>query len=457
MNRIFNNNIHRISIISFLFLTLVFHAASGQEQLTLSEAVKIALDNNISLQQESNRLDIFQANRSAAYANMAPEITVSGNYGKTKGNQWIEQEAQLIDSERTFVNGFAEANLTLFNGFNRLKTTKRTVNALEAQAHFVERTKETVIRDVANQYLQVLLDEQLLLIARENLENQKEQLRQMQEMVSAGSRAEVDLINQQYQVKNAELDVLRGEITLTNDKATLSQLLLLDPNKEFDVVEPTWELSEFAYETYEKDSLVEVALQQRADLKQAESTEEATKYALQAQRGAYLPNLSAFYNYQSFYNKLGGEAASRNFDQQFFTDNVRNSYGLALFIPVFTGFQNRAQVAAAKVAYQNSQLEKKGLENTMKLEVIRAYQNLQDAIKAYEVTRSQEEAAALNFQLQEERYNLQSSSYVEYVQANSDYVTAKGSFAQAKYILLFQDFMLQFALGTLGTEDIPTN
>jgi outer membrane protein len=455
MNWNANNNKSIVAMVFVFFITI--NCALGQQgrSLTLTDAVKIALDNNINLKQEDNRLEIFQANKANAYANLAPNLSASGNYGRVDGNQWIEQEAQLINSKRTFLGASVDANLVLFNGFNRLKQTKRTVNALEAQAHFVERTRETVIRDVANQYLQCLLDEQLLLIARENLENQQERLRQMEELVSAGSRAEVDLINQQYQTKNAELEVLKGEITLTNDKALLAQTLFLDPNEYFDVVEPTWELSQFAYEEYEIDSLLQVALQYRTDIKQAYSTEEASKFDLQAQRGAYFPRLSAFFSYESFYNNLTGTEPTRTFDQQFFTDNIRKTYGVAMYIPIFTGFQNRAQVVAAKVNYQNSQLEKEGLENTAKLEVLRAYQNLQNAIKGYEVTRSQLESAELNFELQEERYNLQASSYVEFVQANSDFVTAQGAFAQSKYILLFQDFMLQFALGTLGTEDIP--
>ncbi len=447
-----NNNI--------LILLLVLFAGTGLSaqdttQLTLAGAVRIALENNVNLKQESNRLDIFQAEKASAYARMAPDVSARSNYGRVDGNQWIEQEAQLINSKRDFMNASADVSLTLFNGFNRLNSTRRSVNALESQAHMVQRTKETVIRDVANQYLQCLLDQQLLLIARENLENQSEQLRQMQEMVNAGSRAEVDLVNQRYQVKNSELEVLRAEITLNNDKATLAQTLLMNPNEAFAVVEPTWELSRFAYEDYTRDSLLEVAMDQRADLKQAESTEEATRFALQAQRGSYFPSLSAFFSYESFYNNLVGSEATRNFDQQFFTDNVRKTYGVAIYIPIFTGLQTRSQVVRAKVNYQNSQLDKQGLENTAKQEVIRAYQNLRDAMKAFDVTESQLEAAELNYQLQEERFNLQVSSYVDYVQANADYVQAQGAHAQAKYILLFQDFLLQYALGTLGTEDIP--
>ncbi|MEJ2006409.1 MAG: TolC family protein, partial [Cyclobacteriaceae bacterium] len=163
-----------------------------------------------------------------------------------------------------------------------------------------------------------------------------------------------------------------------------------------------------------------------------------SRYGLAAQKGNYYPELAAFFNYGSAYNFIVGtpDSVARNFDQQFFSDNVQKNYGLALRIPVLQGLQTRNQVVRAKVNYQNAQIQTQQAENTARLEVLNAYQNLRDALTNYEVTQVQLEAAELNIQLQEERYRLQASSFVEYTQANSDYVEAKATHAQAKYVLL---------------------
>ncbi|MCA6075178.1 TolC family protein [Fulvivirga sedimenti] len=441
------------------FLASAVYAQDTLQFLHLSDAVTIALENNISLRQESNRLDIFQSDKSSSYAQMAPTVAITGNYGRNDGNSFNQQEGRVVNGQLDFMNGSVNMNMPLFNGFNRLKQTKQASSALESQAHLVTRTRQQVIRDVSNQYLRCLLDKQLVLIAQENLVNQQEVYRQMSELVNAGSRAEVDLVNQRYQLKNSELNVLQAEIKLRNSKATLSQLLQLDPSLTFDVVDPTWELSDFAFEKYQRDSLYEIALEQRRDLLQVRASEESARYGLGAQRGRYYPQLSAFFNYGSAFNQIVGtpDSVSRDFNQQFFNDNRYNTYGLAISIPIFQGLQNRNQVVRARVNYQNAQLETRQLENTAKLEVLNAHQNLQDALTNFEVTQVQLEAAELNLQLQEERYRLQASSFVEYTQANADYVAAKGAHAQAKYVLLFQDILLQFTLGTLDTDDIPAN
>jgi len=449
---------HRLGILLIVFCTGQL-PAQDTNILKFSEAVRIALENNITLLQETNRLDVFQSDKSSSYASMAPSVVVSGNYGRNDGNSFNQQEGRVVNGQLDFLNGSVNMNMTLFNGLNRLKNTKSASSALESQAHFVARTRQQVIRDVANQYLRCLRDHQLVLIAEENLVSQQEVYRQMEEMVNAGSRAEVDLVNQRYQLKNAELLVLQAEIQLRNSKADLSQLLQLNPREVFDVEEPTWELSAYAYEDYTEDSLYSIAMEQRRDLLQAQANESSARYGLAAQEGRYMPELAAFFNYGSAYNFIVGapDSLSRDFDQQFFEDNVYKTYGLALRIPVFQGLQTRNQVVRAKVDYQNAQLLTKQTENTARLEVLNAHQNLRDAITNYEVTQVQLEAAELNLQLQEERYRLQASSFVEYTQANSDYVEAKGTHAQAKYVLLFQDILLQFALGTLDMEDIPTN
>ena len=442
-------------------ITLIFLGSTTMAQeirtLTFTEAINIALENNITLGQESNRLEVFQADKSTTYARMAPNVAMSGNLGRNDGNSFNQQEGQVVNGQLDFVNGSLDLNMNLFNGLNRIRSAQSASSALEGQAHLVARTRQQVIRDVANQYLRCLLDNQLLIIAEGNLVNQQEQFRQMDEMVIAGSRAEVDLINQRYQLKNAELQVLQAEIALRNSKASLAQLLLLDPVDIFDVAEPTWELSQFAYEDYSQDSLYDIAMVNRRDLLQARSFEESSRYALSAQRGRYYPQLTAFFSYGSAYNQIVGtpDSIARSFDQQFFEDNVYKTYGLALSIPVFQGLGTRNQVVRAKVDYQNAQLQPRQVQNTSRVEVLNAYQNLRDAMPNYEVALAQEEAAQLNFELQTERYNLQATDFVQYTQANTDYVSAQGSLAQAKFILLFQDILLKFALGTLDESDIP--
>lgn len=452
---------HRVTKSPLLLLTfflLGMGSLKAQDStLTFAEAVRVALQNDVNLQQETNRLDNYRADKASGIAMMTPSLSASGNYGQNNGNSFNAQEGRVVNGKLDFASGSIDASIVLFNGFNRLNYFRSSSEALEGQAHLVERSRETVIVDVAKQYLTCLLDQQLVRIAHETFTAQQEQFNQIQEMVKAGSRAEVDQINQRYQVKNAQLQELKAQTTLRNDKGELARLLLLDPANDFSLQEPTWSLSQFAYDEYEDKNLYEIAEQHRSDIKQNESFEQASKLNYKSTQGNFYPSLSAFYSYGSAYNFLLGtpDSVARPFDQQFLTDNVYKTYGLSIRVPIFNGLQVRNNVVKSRVAYENAKLDTRKAINDARVEVMTAYQNLQDAIRTFDVAETQLEAAEESYKLQKEQYDLQISNLVEFTQATSDLVTAKSEHAQAKYVLLFQDILMQYNLGTLSVDDIP--
>ncbi len=438
------------------FFVLATYTVSGQElsQLTFSEAVNIALKNNVILKQQRNQLDATSMQKTSNLARLGPSVSIGGNLGRNEGNSFNQQEGRVVNGVVDFMSGSLNANMVLFNGMNRTNAFKQSKSQLESQMHFIERTSQDVIQLVSIQYLQCLLDQELLRIDQGNLESQAKQLEQIEAQVEAGSRAKVDVYNQEFQVKNAELSVLRSEIRLRNDKAVLAQTLQLDAQTDFDVLEPGWDVNSISMSEMELSELYDLALKNRADYQRAVATESAAKYGYQSQNGRYYPSITAFFSYGSQYNDVKG-FDSRTFDQQFFEDNLQTTYGLSFNIPIFGGFQTRATTVQSKVNYENAQLDVENTETVVESDVLRAYQSYQDAITNYQASKAQLEAAQLSFNLEEERYKLGISDLVQFTQANQSLVGAKADLAQSSYTLLFQDILLQYAVGTLKFEDIP--
>lgn len=430
--------------------------AFGQEltELTFSEAVQIALKNNVNLKQQRNQLDATNMQKTSSLASMGPSVSVSGNLGRNDGNSFNQQEGRVINGVVDFMSGSLNANMVLFNGMNRLNAYKQSQRQLESQMHLIERTNQDVIQQVSSQYLQCLLDQELLKIAKTNLETQKKQLEQITEQAESGSRAKVDVYNQEYQVKNAELSVLRSQFTLRNDKATLSQTLQIDAGFDYQVAEPGWSVNNISMESKELSELNDIALKNRSDYLQAQATQSASRFGYMSQSGNYYPRVSAFFSYGSQYNDVKGQA-NRNFDQQFFGDNLQTTYGLSFNIPIFNGFNTRSTVVQSKINYENAKLDVENIEMAVKSDVLRAYQNYKDAITAYEASKSQLDAAKISYNLEEERYKLGISDLVQFTQASQSLTGAQADMAQARYTLLFQDILLQYAVGTLKFEDIP--
>ncbi len=447
-----------LSLLLVAAVTLV-SGQDGVRSLTFKEAVKLGLDKNLTLNQQENLLISSQVNKVSGMLGMGPSISINGNAGRNDGNSFNQQQGQVVNGVIDFFGANANASMPLFNGFTNFNAYRQASNQYEAQVQFVRRTNQDVIRNVANQYLICLLDQQLLSIQQQNVLTQQQQFEQIKAQVDAGSRAEVDLVNQQYQVKNAELLSMRAAFTLRNDLATLAQTLQLDPLIGIELAEPSWDVNLEDSEVNGIDEISVRALENRGDLAQARFNEKASQFGFQSTKGAFFPRVGLFAQYGSRYNYIHPtetfSPSNRSFEQQFRDDNTQFTYGLQFTIPIFGGFQTRNTTVSNRIAYENSKLQTENTEILVKSDVIRAYQNYRDARVNYDAANSQLAAAELARQLEQERYRLGVSDIVALTLANQNYFRAQGDFASARYTLMFQKLLIKYAEGTLNYEDIP--
>lgn len=455
--------------------------------LTFQDAVKIAMKNNIVLNQQRNNLDLAQAQRVQSVAGMGPNVTLNSTAVRIDGNSFNPNTGAAVNGVRDNVTGSLNANINLFSGFNRMNQIKQFARQMDAQSYFVNRTTQDVINTVATQYLTVMLDVELLKIAKQNFEALDKQLSQVKEQVALGARSPVDEYNQDALTRAAELRMVQAEILLNNDKTLLTQTLLIDPFEQYDVESPAWDLNKLGYDALNTIELVERAKQFRGDYLRAVKQEEASKFATRASKGFMMPSLFAFGSYGSAYNfqhnvsdsasanspiivqdptaasgysvgekvvRIANPQVPRPFEEQFRTNNVSKQYGLQLTIPLFNGLQNRTNYKIQQTTYENNQLNRKNLEYQITNDVLRSVRNFDGAKKAYTISTGQLKAAEIAFQLETERYNLGVTNFVDFTNGNRALIQAQTDMAQNQYRLVFQRILIEYAIGTLKVEDL---
>lgn len=454
--------------------------------LTFDEAVKIALENSVNLNTQRNNLELSQAQRLSGYAGLGPSISANASASRNDGNYFNTNSGQVVNGVTDNVSGSISANLNIFSGFYQINTIRQFSSQLEAQNYLVHRTAQDAINTVSTQYLQVMLNAELLIIAKENFEALSKQYQQTKEQVALGAKSPVDEYNQEAQAKAAELRYVQAEIDLNNSKALLAQTLLLDPFQNFEVERPNWDINMFDTDPLNAEELATRAKNSRGDYLSAVKSADAQRYNMYAMRGLQMPSLTAFFQYRSAYNKphgvpdsvesfrtiivadpsqpsgyaLGAESLGieanpgvpRPFSEQFRRNNVQKSFGFSLTIPIFNGLQNRTNFVRSKIQYRNAQLTRNNLELQIRNDVIRAVRNYEGAKRAFTITSDQLKAAQLAFQFETERYNLGVTNFVEFANANRVYMQAQTDKAQAEYRLVFQKIVLEYAVGTLKTE-----
>ena len=433
-------------------------AASAQEQLpaklTFKEAVKIGLQNNVVLNQQKNQLQYTQKNKTSSMLQLGPSVQAGGSAYRNDGNSFNQNEGRVVNGVIDYVGGQLSASMPVFNGLAVVNQYRQANNQNEAQLHQVVRSNQDVIRDVSNQYLLCLLDQELVKINVENVATQQIQYDQIKAQVELGSKAEADLYNQEYQLKNSELLLVRARNTLKNDMANLALTLQIDPTIYVEVQQVDWDINKLAADSATFENLYATAVDRRSDLKQAGHAEKAAHYGYSSMKGRYYPSIYAGVNYGSRYNYIQGED-NRSFHDQFTKDNVALSYGFSLTIPIYSGLQYRTQAAFSKVTYENAKIRAKNAEVVVKTDVIRAYQNFKDARTSYETSQAQLRAAETSYKMEKERYDLGISNIVQLSIVNQTYVRAQGDYKTSLFTLMFQRLLINYATGTLQFEDIP--
>jgi len=470
-------------------------AASGapKKVLTFEEAVSLALKNGVLFNQQKNFLEVSQMQKTASLFALGPNINANGSASRRDGNSFNPQSGAVVNGVFDNVSGSLSGNINVFSGFRAVSLARQQSQLLDAQLYNVNRTQQDLINTVGAQYLTVMLDVELYRIAQENYEALSHQLDQVKEQTAVGARSPVDEYNQDAQTKAAELRMVQAEIQLNNDKATLSQTLLIDPFEDYDVEKPVWDLNAIGSQVLDPLELAEKAKQYRGDYQRAIKQENAQRFGMHAARGQYFPSVFAFatvgsaYNYQhNVSDSLSGYPTTdvivfdsstptgyaigkqtsttlvtvanpnypRPFEEQFRQNNVFKQFGVQVQIPILNGLQTRSNVMQQKMLYENAQLNRKNVEFQIQNDVLRTVRNYEGAKKQFSITVDQLKSAEVAFQLETERYNLGVTNFVDFVNANRVYVQAEADKARAEYNLVFQRILLEYAVGTLKPEDL---
>lgn len=428
---------------------LISETLQAQDTLRINfrQAVDLALAANVDYQVQSNNMEVLKLQKQNALLSHLPNANISSTIFQQSGpqTQQVGDDFVVVNVTNEKVNAGLNMNMPIFNAGRRILDTQSSKLAYEAGENGLERASQQVMFDVARRYLQVLLDDELVRISRENLLNQKEQLRQIEGFLDAGLRTLSDKYNQQSEVARLESVLVDAELQFQNDVWDLSEYLQLDPGvvPVLESVDPR--VDDLRYMGMSMPELYEIAEANRADGVQQRLLEASFKKDMKAIKASYYPSIDVFYNYSTFYTSLD----PNTLQDQLFQVYPQNILGLSLNIPIFNNFQNKLNVARSKVAYKNQILQKESVNRKIYQDVKLAYLNYLAAVKKQENTGVQVLAAEEAQNAISERFRLGISNFVDLATANQQLVAAQADQAQAIYTLFFQEVLMQHALGTL--------
>jgi outer membrane protein len=435
--------------------------AASSRTIDFDEAVRIALDQNTTLKRATNQVAGREAQVRREYMDFTPNLNLSTSTNRNFGLVRDQQTFRLVNQTVDQFSVGASTGITLFDGMENFASLQRANLSAQASDLDLERTRQDVVFEVMNGYLNYIESQELIRVREEELESRRQQLRQTEEQVDVGSLPVSDLYQQQAQVAQAEQQLLNAERQAQLDKTGLIQTLQLDPFGEYEFEAPTVGEADLTEESYELDRLLEQAFQRRTDLQAQQFSLRAAEQNVRAARSGYFPSLSVDFGYGSNWSStLPDQIFDREGnvieDDISFFDHLDNQkggrFGFSINIPVFNRLQTRTQVRQAQIDLQNEQYNLQDQRQQVALQVRQAYLDYQNAEKQLEVADTRLRAAERAREAAQERYNLGAVPFVELAQANAEFVSAASEQVRARYNFIFQKKLIDYYLGVLNPQ-----
>lgn len=431
--------------------TLVAAQTNAPTQtITFDDAVRIALRQNTTLRQANNTAELNQASVRQQRLQFLPDLRFSTNTGQNYGRAFSEEEGRILNQTTQSVNAGVQSSVTLFNGLANIASLRSAQLTENAGEQSVQRAEQTVAFTVASNFLALVQQQEQLRIQRENLAAQEAQERQIKAYVDAGSRPISDLYQQQATVAAALTQVVNAARAFELAKVDIIQTLQLDPRGNYAFTPPALDTTARAGEvTFNLDSLLTRALNQRVDLDAQEGLVSAASQSVKAAKGGRWPTLSLSAGYNSAYNS----ATSIGFVDQL--DQRRGgSIGLGFSIPIFDRGNVDLATQRAEINEDNARLDLKDRQQQIGLEVRRAYLDYQTARQQMDAAEAQLRAAQLALEATQQRYNVGAATLFEVTQARAAQVQAQSALVSARYGLLFQRTSIGYYVGDLNPRAV---
>ena len=462
-----------------LSLMVLGLAALGQDstkvvKLSLKEAVEIALKNNLEVQQAGLDAQTAKVNFNQAKANLLPNLIGDVSHGSNQGRSIDPFTNSYIDQSVNTASYNLQSGVILFNGFALLNNIKSNSLRYSAAQKELQQAKDNLMINVILTYLQILNGQDQLAQSINQATVTRQQVERLAIMDSMGAVAPGTFYDLKGRLAGDEVSAINAKNALETQKVTLAQLMNMPYNPNLEVERLTADQMPVSYEgTIE--SIYNLAVENLGLVKATILRRESAAYNVKAQRGQYFPRISFGAGINTRFSSVATTATKLNtvevisndyvnvggtkynvtgfsdnlrFDKIQYFDQIKNNYSTGLSIgvniPLLNSFQQRNQVALAKIALKNAALVEESTRIQLKRLIEQAYVNMVTSKDRYQAATRQADAFRESFRTAEVRFNAGAITSADYLVAKNNLDAANVGLIVATYDYILRTKVLDF-------------
>lgn len=440
-------------IVGQLFFCLCLGVCSSysQQSLSLKEVEEMVVSKNLDIQISDNEYSMARNDQKASYMRLLPNLNINGEAFKATGRIFDDVSGTVRTETGEFLEIFAGFNWDVLNILKNVSSIKSTRNAALMQKNRLESMKDEMVLNAVGRYLEILQNQKQDTIFLEFYNVQERNLNRTEEMIKVGALPGQDYYTQKTELSRLKSVKVENLNTINNKKNELLLLLNLEAGTAISLEDVNVDeklISEI--ETFDMDYLSGIASKKRYDIKSQEFEVETRKYELSEARSAYYPSISVFYNYGSNFSSF----QPSNFQDQFYDENVAQSYGIRMTIPIFNGLKARNEVYKSKKTFESAKLSLEQFKNEAYTQISNTLSTLKANNERRGYRQDQFNAAKKAFEMEEERYYLGAGDPRDLANAQRDYIEAALLLNQVNYQILYNIYELKYFSGQIREKNI---
>jgi cobalt-zinc-cadmium efflux system outer membrane protein len=416
-----------IALVAFVTMAIgtpIASNARAETGLNADQLVELAIESNPQVQAARARWDAAEHQILQNYAPADPQFT----YSNVDSSDGIGHAA--IHSHQ-FTQSFQ------FPGKALLQADQAKRNARIARLAY-----EASIRDlragVETGYYQVLLDESLIGVNRDNIAALRQVLQVTQVAYSGNQVTQTDFISSEFDLAQAEQQQRSYETSRANDLATLNQLLHRPPSAPLEL-DRSMHLRPVKLPL---DTLVDMATRIRQEILQTALTERNSNTALELAKMEYLPDFTVGYTFD--YYVLTTFAPS--FPTRGGTQD--HTFSIGLNLPIFFWIKQREDVTSAEYSLKAARADLSSIRSQTEANVTQLFRSAQLAYETSQLySRSLIPLAQQDFRVALTAYQSNKLNFVELSGALQRSYAAHVNYLQAANQFIAGRVALEQAIG----------
>lgn len=405
-------------------------AAAQEPQVTLQEAVDLALKANPAVVSARGQVSIAAAGKREAIGNFLPSLSASTNYSTQPGREILNTTTNSVirPASHSYSAGL-NSSITLFDGFRQFANRRSADASYESADAALVNQQFQVTLQTKQAFFNALAANDLVRTAERSIEQAEEQLRVSRDKLAAGSAIRSDTLSAEVGVANARLQLLNAQTQRATAEATLARLIGMDGS-----VRPVPDSALFRPVTIDTVELRQEAIRQSPVVLQADAALDVANANVAISRAQYMPTLTGSYSRSWSGSRL---------------DSLSGTWSLrfGMSLPIFNGFTRETSMSRSIANRETAQAQSDDARRQVNQQLTQYLAALASAKSSAEIAQISRAAADEQLRVQQERYRLGLATIIEVLTAQVSLDQAEVNIVQARLNYLVAKAEIEALIG----------